>query len=214
MSGFVAQRGKAPSKLIVIGLTGGIASGKSTAAHYLAKRGGATVIDADQLGHQAYRSHRPAFAKVVAAFGKDIVGADGEIERKALGDKVFGDPEQLTRLTDIVWPEILTMARAEIAAAATANAALVVLEAAVLLEANWQDAVDEVWVVTIEPNIAVQRATTRDGANAAAVQARVNAQLSDAERTARADVAIDNTGTQADLFGQLDLELLRLGSLA
>ena len=199
--------------LIVIGLTGGIASGKSTAARHLATRG-AVVIDADKLGHRAYERTRPAFAKVVAEFGQDVVGADGEIDRKALGGKVFSDPGALKRLTNIVWPQILSMAKAEIAEAQSSGAAVVVLEAAVLIEAGWQREVDEVWAVVVEPAVAVARACARDGIDAAAVQARIDAQISNDERTANAHVVIDNAGDQAALVTRLDDEWRRLESNA
>jgi len=195
--------------LVVIGLTGGIASGKSTAARYLAEQG-AHMIDADKLGHRVYEAGRPAFDEVVAAFGEDVVGADGEIDRRALGGKVFGSPEQLKRLTDIAWPGILAMAKEEIDRAKANGASIVVLEAAVLLEADWQSDVDEVWVVTVEPKVAIARATARDGADEDAVQARIDAQLSNAERVAFADVVIDNGGSQAELLARLDAEWQRL----
>ena len=195
--------------MIVIGLTGGIASGKSTAAKYLAERG-AVVVDADRLGHRAYESDRPGFAKVVAAFGEEVVGADGGIDRKALGAKVFRDPAQLKRLTDIVWPEILALAKEEIAAARESSAKVAVLEAAVLIEAGWQREVDEVWAITVEPEIAVARATARDGLAVAAVQARIDAQLSNAERTAHASTVLDNSASEAELVAQLDVDWQRL----
>ena len=195
--------------MIVVGLTGGIASGKSTAARHLAERG-AVVVDADKLGHRVYERGRPGFAKVVAAFGDDVVGDDGEINRRALGAKVFGDPEQLQRLTDIAWPEILVLAKAEIAVARNAGAGVVVLEAAVLIEANWQTEVDEVWAIAVEPEVAVARASARDGVDAAIVQARIDAQLSNAERTAEASVVIDNSGTEAEMVGQLERHWQRL----
>ncbi|MCY4012402.1 MAG: dephospho-CoA kinase [Gammaproteobacteria bacterium] len=198
----------AGSTLIVIGLTGGIASGKSTAARHLGERG-ATVIDADKLGHRAYDPGTPGFDKVVAAFGDGVV-SDGQIDRRALGGKVFADPKQLKRLTDIVWPEILDLAKADIDAAKARGETIVVLEAAVLLEAGWEDEVDEVWVVAVEPEIAVERASARDGVDAAAVQARIDAQLSNAERMAKADTVIDNSGTEAMLLGALDREWQRL----
>ena len=195
--------------MVVIGLTGGIASGKSTAARHLADKG-AHAIDADKLGHRVYEAGRPAFDQVVAAFGTDVVGDDGEIDRRALGGKVFGSPEQLKRLTDIAWPGILAMAKDEIDAARRNGSSIVVLEAAVLLEANWQTDVDEVWVVTVDPEVAIARATSRDGIDEAAVQARIDAQLSNAEREALADVAIDNGGTEAELLAKLDAEWERL----
>ena len=89
----------------VIGLTGGIASGKSAITQWLAKRG-AYVIDADKLGHRAYESGSQAFDEVVEAFGRDIVGTDGEVNRRALGSKVFGNEAALKKLTDIAWPAI------------------------------------------------------------------------------------------------------------
>ena len=194
--------------MIVIGLTGGIASGKSTAARHLGERG-ATVIDADKLGHRAYDPDTPGFDKVVAEFGLDVV-SDGQIDRRALGGKVFGDPAQLKRLTDIVWPEILKLAKADIDLARIRGASVVVLEAAVLLEAGWEDEVDEVWVVTVEPGTAVERASARDGVDAAAVQARIDAQLSNTERIAKADTVIDNSGTETELLAALEREWQRL----
>ena len=194
--------------MIVIGLTGGIASGKSTAAAYLAERG-AAVIDADKLGHRAYDPDTPGFDKVVAEFGLEVV-SDGRIDRKALGAQVFGDPAQLKRLTDIVWPEILALAKTDINRARYRGASVVILEAAVLLEAGWEEQVDEVWVVTVEPAVAVQRASARDGVDAAAVQARIDAQLSNAERIAKADTVIDNSGTEAAFLAALNREWQRL----
>ena len=119
---------------MVIGLTGGIASGKSTAAKRLGEWG-AHVIDADKLGHRAYEKNSAAFAAVVAEFGDDVVGADGEIDRRVLGGKVFGAPDRLKALTDIVWPAIHDMASAEIETVKKAEPMrTIVLEAAVLIE--------------------------------------------------------------------------------
>jgi len=195
---------------MVIGLTGGIASGKSTAARYLGSLG-APVIDADLLGHRAYEPGTGAFRQVVEAFGREVVGTDGRIDRKVLGGKVFGQPDALARLTGIVWPEIRRLAEQEIAAIrAERPDAIVVLEAAVLLEAGWEDAVDEVWVVVVERDIAVRRAMARDGTDESAIQKRIDAQLSNEERRRRADVVIDNSGDEAALRARLDREWARL----
>jgi dephospho-CoA kinase len=180
----------------IIGLTGGIASGKSTAAKMLEARG-ARRIDADVLGHRAYDPGTGAFNAVVHEFGAHIVAADGSIDRRALGGEVFGKPERLTALTNIVWPEIRRLAELEIDAIRAADGdAVVILEAAVLFEAGWEDAVDEVWVAVVAPEIAIARATARDGVDAEAVKKRLDAQLSNDERTARADHVIDNAGDQ------------------
>ena len=169
------------------------------------------MIDADKLGHRVYEAGRPAFDQVVATFGEDVVGGDGEIDRRALGGKVFDSPERLKQLTDIAWPGILAMAKHEIDEARANGASVVVLEAAVLLEANWQSEVDEVWVVTVDPEVAISRATARDGVDEAAVQARIDAQLGNAERIALADVVIDNGGSETELLARLDAEWQRLG---
>ncbi|MEQ8860297.1 MAG: dephospho-CoA kinase [Pseudomonadales bacterium] len=193
-----------------IGLTGGIASGKSTAARYLAQLG-AHVIDADQLGHRVYEPATAGFERVVEAFGRDVVGDDGRIDRRVLGGKVFGAPEQLKRLTDIVWPEILALAEAEMTAALNADPArIVVLEAAVLFEAGWQTAVDEVWAVVVAPEVAVARAVARDGLSAEDVQRRIDAQMANDERRALARVVIDNSGDPETLLARLDREWLRV----
>ena len=168
---------------MIIGLTGGIASGKSTVASTLGTWG-AYVIDADKLGHNAYISGTQAFTDVVTAFGDDIIGADGEVDRRSLGGKVFGNPERLKKLTDIVWPAIMRTAEQEIASAKAENLnRVVVLEAAVLIEADWLSLVDQVWVTVVEPSVAIERASARDGVDAAAVQARIDAQLRSEEHT-------------------------------
>ena len=189
---------------MIIGLTGGIASGKSTVATTL-QSWGAYVIDADKLGHRAYVKGTDAFHKVVAQFGEDIVGADGEVDRRALGAKVFGEGGSLKQLTDIVWPAIYDMAAAEIKQSLDSNPnTVVVLEAAVLIEAGWQSLVDEIWVTTVDPSTAIERASARDGVDADAVQARIDAQLSNAERTAEAAVVIDNSADEPRLLAQLE----------
>ena len=188
---------------MIIGLTGGIASGKSTVASTLGTWG-AYVIDADKLGHNAYISGTQAFTDVVTAFGDDIIGADGEVDRRSLGGKVFGNPERLKKLTDIVWPAIMRTAEQEIASAKAENLnRVVVLEAAVLIEADWLSLVDQVWVTVVEPSVAIERASARDGVDAAAVQARIDAQLSNDERIAKAHDVIHNSGDQDHLIEQL-----------
>ena len=142
---------------MIIGLTGGIASGKSTAAKLLGQLG-AHVIDADKLGHNAYAKGSEAFDSVVSVFGRDTVGDDGEIDRKVLGSKVFGNPESLKKLTNIVWPAIKNMTRQEIDSVRERNPnQIIVLEAAVLFEAGWQDIVNEVWSTLVDREVAITR---------------------------------------------------------
>jgi phosphopantetheine adenylyltransferase/dephospho-CoA kinase len=182
----------------VIGLTGGIASGKSTVTTFFKERE-VPVIDADILGHRTYDPGTDTFKAVVATFGDDLVAPDGTIDRRVLGGKVFGKPDELKRLTDIVWPGIRKLASEALSQFEAAGNSLVVLEAAVLFEAGWEDLVNEVWVVVVEPDLAVERLATRNGLDEAAARARIDSQLSNAERTARADVVITNNGTLAEL---------------
>lgn len=182
----------------VIGLTGGIASGKSTVTRFFKDRD-IPVIDADVLGHRTYDPGTDTFAAVVKAFGDDLVAPDGTIDRRVLGGKVFGKPDELKRLTDIVWPGIRKLASEALSEFEAAGNSLVVLEAAVMFEAGWEDLVNDVWVVVVEPDLAVQRLATRNGLDEAAARARIDSQLSNAERIARADVVITNNGTLEEL---------------
>lgn len=182
----------------VIGLTGGIASGKSTVTRFFKDRD-IPVIDADVLGHRTYDPGTDTFAAVVKAFGDDLVASDGTIDRRVLGGKVFGKPDELKRLTDIVWPGIRKLASEALSEFEAAGNSLVVLEAAVMFEAGWEDLVNDVWVVVVEPDLAVQRLATRNGLDEAAARARIDSQLSNAERIARADVVITNNGTLEEL---------------
>ena len=185
--------------MTTIGLTGGIASGKSAVAEQL-KSLGAVVIDADRLGHRVYEPGSPGFEKVVNAFGHDVVAPDGTINRRVLGGKVFGDPAQMKRLTDISWPEIERLAGEEIAGYRERDPEMVVvLEAAVLIEAEWTGLVDEVWVVTTTIGRAVERLRKRNSMSEEAARARIDSQISTRERLEHADVRIRNTDTPEQL---------------
>jgi phosphopantetheine adenylyltransferase/dephospho-CoA kinase len=190
--------------LKVICLTGGIASGKTTASRFLEEKG-ATIIDADKLGHRVYDTGTQGYLKVIQAFGEDIIGENSQIDRKILGGKVFGNPGGLKQLTDIVWPEIRRLAELEISGyEALEPDGVVVLEAAVLFEAGWQDIGEEIWVVVVEPEAAIERAMTRDGLDREAVEKRLAAQISNEERTAQATVVIENNGTLEEMLGALE----------
>jgi dephospho-CoA kinase len=180
--------------LHTIGLTGGIASGKTTVTRFFREKS-IPVIDADVLGHRTYEPGSDTFRAVVRAFGDDLVAPDGSIDRKVLGGKVFGKHEELKRLTDIVWPGIRRLASEELSELETAGNSAACLEAAVLFEAGWEDLVDEVWVVVVEPDIAVKRLAERNGLDEAAARARIASQLSNAERIARADIVIENNSS-------------------
>jgi phosphopantetheine adenylyltransferase/dephospho-CoA kinase len=184
--------------LHTIGLTGGIASGKSTVAQFFRDRG-VPVIDADILGHRTYDPGTETFSAVVAAFGDDIVSPEGTINRQALGAKVFGKPDEMKKLTDIVWPGIFRLAEQALSDLEVAGNEVAVLEAAVLLEAGWDRMVDEVWCVVVEPERAIERLARRNGLDEGAARARIASQLTNAERIAKSHVVIENNGTLAEL---------------
>ena len=189
---------------VVIGLTGGIASGKSAVSAMLAERG-AVVIDADKVGHEAYAPGSGCHAAVVATFGEDIVGESGEIDRKKLGAKVFGDPAQRKRLEGIVWPWMReTMEERLKQLRGQEGVEAVVLEAAVLIEAGWQPLVDRIWVVTVYPDVARDRIVARNGLSAEQAEQRIAAQLTDEDRARWADKMIENSGTLEDLRARVD----------
>jgi dephospho-CoA kinase len=195
---------------IVIGLTGGIASGKSTVAALLQELG-AHNIDADRLGHRVYEPGTTGFQKVVNAFGHDIVARDGTIDRRILGGKVFGAPEQMARLSEITWPEIRKLAASEISDLKRKHRnGVIVLEAAVLLEAGWEDLVDEVWVVTVKIQTAVERLIARNGLSEDQAMARIQSQMSTRERLDHADVKIDNSDTLDDLHRRVERQWKQL----
>src|SRR5215211_2680371 len=135
------------ARIPVIGLTGGIGAGKSTVTQILEELG-AAVIDADKVGHQIYLPNRPAWREIVETFGPEVLNADRTINRQALGKIVFGDPEALHTLNRIVHPKMFAR-MAELIAELRARGGMkaIVVEAAVLIEANWQPLADQVWVV-------------------------------------------------------------------
>jgi len=187
----------------VIGLTGGIASGKSLVSEQLAEKG-AAVIDADKVGHSAYLKDTPTFAKVVEAFGEDIVGDDGEVDRKALGGKVFGDPEARRRLEGIVWPAMRAMMEEQLEELRAQGTEFAVLEAALLIEADWTSLTDEVWLVSVSPETARQRLYERNGLSAEDAESRIRAQLTNEKRREYADIEIENDGTLEELRAAVD----------
>jgi dephospho-CoA kinase len=182
----------------VIGVTGGIAGGKSLVSKQLAEHG-AVIIDADKVGHEAYRSGTETHEVVVEAFGPDVVAPDGEIDRRALGGKVFGDPEARRRLEEIVWPAMRRMMQVQLKALRAKGASVAVLEAAVLIEADWLPLVDEVWLVMASPETVRQRLFERNGLSPEQAEARIRAQLSNEKRRSYADVTIENDGSLEDL---------------
>jgi len=189
----------------VIGLTGNIATGKSTVLAYLAGKG-AHVVDADKLAHRAMQPDGPAFPLIVAEFGEAILDEDGTIDRPALGRIVFADPSALARLEAILHPKIFQLAQQEVAVAAQQGAPVVILEAIKLLESGWTIRLcDQVWVITAPVAAQLQRLAEARHMAADEAQRRMDAQSAQEAKVARADQVIRNDGSLADLYRQLDV---------
>jgi dephospho-CoA kinase len=188
----------------IIGITGGIGAGKSTAARILGELG-AHVIDADRVGHDIYVPGTEGWRRVVDNFGQQVVAGDGTIDRKRLGTIVFSDRSALSRLNALLHPLIGAEIRRLIESKRTGGwTAPIVVEAAILVEASWQSIFDEVWVVTADRDAVLHRLSAQRGLDRAAVQSRIDSQLSDQERSRHATVVVENTGTVNDLRDQLE----------
>ena len=179
----------------VIGLTGGIGAGKSTVTQMLEELG-AAVIDADKVGHQIYLPDLPAWREIVTTFGQGVLDADRTINRQALGKIVFADPEALRTLNRIVHPKMYER-MAELIAELRAHGGMqaIVVEAAVLVEANWMSLVDQVWVVVASEAVVVDRLAKQRSLSPDQVRTRIAAQLSNDERLKHAQVVIRNDGS-------------------
>lgn len=178
-----------------IGLTGGIGSGKSTVSQILTELG-AFVIDADKVGHEIYLPGKEAWHQLTTAFGRDILAPDRTIDRKKLGALVFGSDDARKKLNGIVHPLMFQDIDRRIKAKrAEGFTKPIVVEAAILIEANWLPLADEVWLVVTNKTAVIDRVATQRGMAAKETEARIASQLSDSERRKYAQVVIENDDT-------------------
>jgi dephospho-CoA kinase len=183
--------------VLVIGLTGGIGSGKSTVSALLAERG-AVVVDADEIVREVQQLGTPVFAAMVERFGPGIVAGDGGLDRAAVADRVFNDSQALADLNDIVHPAVGKEIAERMAALAETDE-VVVLDVPLLVESPNAYPVAGLLVVDVDPEVAVRRLVQHRGMREEDVRARMSRQASRDERLARADRVIDNSGTRDDL---------------
>jgi len=186
--------------LKVIGLTGGIATGKSTVSEILFKLG-AEIIDADKIGHQIYLPDTEAWHDIINVFGEDLLLPDRTINRPKLGEIVFNDKGALTKLNRIVHPRMYKKFEDEIEAnkKRTEDKGVVFLDAAILIEGNWLPLVNQVWVVVADQDIVIDRLCSKKGFTEEHAKSRISSQLSDEERIKFADVVIENNDTISEV---------------
>ncbi len=189
--------------MLVIGLTGGIGTGKSEVSRILRELG-AEVIDADRVGHEAYTPHTAIWREVVDTFGERVLGPNGKIDRKRLGAIVFNDPQAMSALNAIMHPRMADIIRERIEALRGQGVDLVVLEAALLVEAGWEGLVDEVWVTHSTGEQVEERLRLRNGLTAEQVRSRVQAQMPFEERSRHAQVVVHNSGSLEELRREVE----------
>ncbi len=187
----------------VVGLTGGIASGKSTFAAALRARG-VPVVDADALARAAVAPGSPALAEIARAFGPGVLAPDGGLDRKKMGALVFADPEARRRLEAITHPAVRAAMAEETARLAAAGHDLAFYDTPLLYEVGLDRALDSVVVVWAPPHVQRARLVARDGLSTADADARIAAQLPIDEKAARADFVVENAGAPGELGAKAD----------
>jgi dephospho-CoA kinase len=191
-------------------LTGGIATGKSTATQFFAEAG-ARMIDADQLARRIVEPGRPALDEIRRSYGDEVIRPDGTLDRETLGAKIFRDPAARARLNAIVHPRVAEEAEREMERILGEDPdALVVYDVPLLFEVDMADQFDLVAVVYAPRSEQKRRLVERDGIDAAQAEARINSQMDIEEKARRADLVLDNRGTVDDLRGQIESAVRRI----
>ena len=184
--------------MFVIGLIGGIGSGKSSVSAILHSLG-VEIIDADKVGHEAYTPNSEGWKKVISVFGQDIVGPENEIDRKKLGGIVFSDPSEMEKLNKLMHPIIHNLVEEKIKLLSNQGVKVVVLEAAILIEANWQDLTDEIWLAKSNQEVVIERVQLRNNFTREEIIKRIQSQMSNDELEKHSDIVIDNNVTSEQL---------------
>ncbi|XP_022196494.1 bifunctional coenzyme A synthase [Nilaparvata lugens] len=205
------QRPNLSVKPYIIGLTGGIASGKTAVSEYLQTLG-AHVINADKLGHEVYQVGKPAYQNILTEFGDSVCCDDGSINRSALGSIVFEDKDKLLKLNSIVWPAIRDLLNERIKHFVENHGThnIIVFEAALLLQAKWDDCCHEVWTCIVPPEEAIERMAKRDGLSEERARQRLDSQMSNVEQVRAANVVFCTLWTKAYTRKQVDRAWIEL----
>jgi len=188
--------------IMILGLTGNIASGKSTVAEYFAETG-ARLLSADQLAREVVCPGSQLLRQIVARFGAEVLQANGELNREALSKRIFADPQARQELNDMLHPAIAELSLQRLAELNAETTALVVYESPLLFEAAAEGRVDKILVVTVDPQQQLQRLMQRDAIDEQTARSRIATQMSQDEKVSRADFVIDNSGTPEDCRKQV-----------
>ncbi|WEV70425.1 dephospho-CoA kinase [Lactobacillus sp. ESL0785] len=194
---------------LVLGVTGGIASGKSTADAFFRQKQ-IPIIDSDLIAHDILNPGKIGYKQVVQQFGPTILNADGTINRRKLGQLVFGDAEQLAILNQITHPLIFQTIQTKITQNRQTGAAIVIVDAPVLFESGGQKYCDQTLLIAIPKALQVKRLMQRDQLSKQAALERINSQMPLAQKAKLADYVITNTGTIEELTAKLAQLLLKL----
>jgi len=176
--------------MLIIGVTGNLGTGKTTVSQMLVELG-ARHIEADELGHELLQHDKVARRQIVNAFGKSVLSSSGQIDRDKLAKLVFDDTEALSRLNQITHPRILRLVRQKIDEYRKSGARVVVIEAALLIEAGWKSQVDQLWVTTAPEATIVQRLMKSRGMTEEQILDRLRDQMPQEEKARQADVVIN-----------------------
>jgi dephospho-CoA kinase len=187
---------------LIIGLTGGIATGKTTVSMILSEQG-IPVIDADVIAREVVLPGKDAYEKIVAYFGSEVLHADQTINRAELGEIIFNDDEKRLKLNEIVHPAVRLEMKKQAAAYISTGHNLVVMDIPLLFESKLTHMVEETWLVYTTPTIQLQRLMMRDDYTEKQALSRIQSQMPIDEKKLLADVVINNNGTKAELEGKI-----------
>lgn len=196
--------------MFIIGLTGGIGTGKSTVSKYLEEKG-CLILDADAISRKMTEKGMPALAEIAKAFGQNLILEDGNLDRASLGNIVFNNKEKLDTLQSIITEKVVEYINLEIKKLKSNNyTGIVVVDAPLLFECNMQGIGDENWLVSVDLDIRISRVIARDGLTKEQIMSRINNQMSQEDKEKLSHVILDNSGSLEELYEQIDMNLERI----
>lgn len=196
--------------MIVIGLTGGIGTGKSTVSDYLRKKG-CIILDADEISRKMTEAGMPALLIIQNVFGDEVINTDGSLNRHKLGDIVFNDKDKLQKLQQIITTEVVDNINRKLSQLQSENCDnIVVIDAPLLFECGMENIADENWLVITDMSIRIKRVKERDNLSEEQIIARINNQMSQEDKEKICDYILDNSGSLQQLYEQIDEKLERL----